>query len=84
MRDFYEITDDLIGKFAEQLPWGIYFYDVSGCELRTYSGANDGTEFPETEKYLADTIRDVCLIAERLEKQYSETSPRDWSILLSR
>lgn len=75
MRDFYEITDDLIGKFAEQLPWGIYFYDVSGGELRGFAGMNDGSEFPDTEKYLSDTIRDVCLICERLQKQYTETSP---------
>ena len=75
MRDFFEIADEIIGKFAEQLPWGIYHYDIPNDCLRTYAGLNDGREFPETEKYLSDTIRDVCLISERLEKQYTETSP---------
>ncbi|HDS01912.1 MAG TPA: hypothetical protein ENO22_00245 [candidate division Zixibacteria bacterium] len=64
-----------IKKYSSDLPWGIYLYDISENELSHWGGQPQAGEYHQTEKYLADMIKDICFMAVEKQKVYTETSP---------
>lgn len=70
-----EAIETTIKKYSCDLPWGIYLYDISENELTHWVDQPRVADYNQTEKYLADMIKDICLMAAEKEKVYTETSP---------
>ncbi len=75
MENYQEIIDTSIENYSVNLPWGIYFYNPLSHELKWYGNRKSDGRYEETEKYLSDTIRDICVTVLQDEKVYTETSP---------
>lgn len=75
MREFFEIVEETIKSFASNLPWGIYHHNLVEQDLKLYHGQNNGCDCYDSEKYLSDTIKDICQTSCQLNKSYTETSP---------
>lgn len=75
MRQFQEVIETTMKKYADDMPWGIYMYTLSGGDLSYYGSGPESGKYSETEKYIADVIEDVCRMAADRKGVYTETSP---------
>ena len=70
-----EAIETTIKKYSSDLPWGIYLYSMADEELNHWGEKAQPEEYEKTEKYLADMIKDICLMAVEKKDVYTETSP---------
>ncbi len=70
-----EAIETTIKKYSSDLPWGVYLYYLSENELNHWGRKTNPDECEETEKYLSDMIKDICLMAVDKGNVYTETSP---------
>jgi hypothetical protein len=75
MRIYNEVIETTMKKYAGDLPWGIYMYNLSGGSLGHYGKIMESEKYAETENYIADVIEDVCRMAADERRVYTETSP---------
>jgi hypothetical protein len=75
MKRLKEVIETTMKKYADDLPWGIYMYNISGGDLSHFGNVQDPEKYVETEKYIADVIGDVCQMAADKKGVYTETSP---------
>jgi hypothetical protein len=75
MKQLGEVIETTIKKYADDLPWGIYMYNLSNGSLNHVGKNTDSEIYAETEKYISDVIEDVCRLAVDRNKVYTETSP---------
>jgi len=74
MKQQHEIFEVILSKYATDLPWGIYLYRMNSDSLAHFGDKSGSEKYSDTEKYLADIIKDICQSASESEKVYTETS----------
>jgi hypothetical protein len=74
MKQQQELFEVTLLKYADDLPWGIYLYRLNGESLAHFGNKSLSDKYEDTEKYLADIIKDICRQASVTREVYTETS----------
>jgi len=75
MKPYLNIFETCIDRYARQLPWGIYLYHLPDSYMKHYGKVHKSRTNDDTEKYICNTIAEICRSACEYKRVYTETSP---------